>query len=768
MSLNYEFHPNGHGGSEYDQINDQNSHGIKMGSDLSWLLPSSPNAASLDVASIQQLPYFSSEYYSYTDSSLGSCPVKEQVQISHVLHNPQSESGQTRIKTSTGYNSQPQYTSTGSSLSPITFEPGLPAVAKNSSVDFTTEPQVQWTNSDYLQIPLELTENEELQSFDCSIFASSSTRGIFSEDTSYSSVNFNSDWALVDWSSNFNTFQPNHINFHPDQTLPIPTNSATPNSFSFQQNLQSCLDDSHGDISNYHPYNSNYNLNAALNYYSQNEILDLHSSYQSSVQDANPSNIESITSHILPCLEPSSLNSKKLSECRKFSPQESSIIDLAKSTVCSESSVKKKTEKRVGKRRGPLLPQQRKQASEIRKLRACLRCKFLKKTCDTGDPCAGCQPSHARLWQVPCTRVDIKDIAYFMKDWKADYESYVSQGCFNYQIGDLSPRERLIWVTHGYGHSIPVLVQEVLQPDTDFFVVRWVEYVNGQPVEFSTETERIAAGPRGLSNGDLSTYLDNLLDSSFEIFIDKHFEGTPFLTELMMTAFRYYRKEKQPVIRKALKLFLAYNLTLQVIFVEKRGEERYMHGLINHEYSKYNGKIIAPVIIRYQIKFALANIWRDLQSEVLTELSALYSGVYSGGRIRNWPTIFMLASTLFATWEEIQFDSHYRIPDPNAVHVFCNEMEAIPVPVIVGLFHAISQKLPVFTEWDTHRHGHILNNNLAVCEAMTEIKSHIIRHANTYVPVESYLRTRPGAQFNRRDFDSLSNKFLSQLVIRKK
>lgn len=38
------------------------------------------------------------------------------------------------------------------------------------------------------------------------------------------------------------------------------------------------------------------------------------------------------------------------------------------------------TEKRIGKRTGPLRPEQRKQAGEIRKLGACLRCKFLKKT----------------------------------------------------------------------------------------------------------------------------------------------------------------------------------------------------------------------------------------------------------------------------------------------------------------------------------------------------------------------------------------------------
>jgi hypothetical protein len=52
-------------------------------------------------------------------------------------------------------------------------------------------------------------------------------------------------------------------------------------------------------------------------------------------------------------------------------------------------------------------------------------------------------------------------------------------------------------------------------------------------------------------------------------------------------------------------------------------------------------------------------------------------------------------------------------------------METTPVGVIVGLFHAISQKLPAFTEWDTRRHGQLLNNNIAVCDAMTEMRAHV-------------------------------------------
>ena len=50
-------------------------------------------------------------------------------------------------------------------------------------------------------------------------------------------------------------------------------------------------------------------------------------------------------------------------------------------------NVKGETEKRVGRRKGPLRPDQRKQASEIRKLGACLRCKFLKKTVSARRGC---------------------------------------------------------------------------------------------------------------------------------------------------------------------------------------------------------------------------------------------------------------------------------------------------------------------------------------------------------------------------------------------
>ncbi|EEA20174.1 hypothetical protein TMatcc_000153 [Talaromyces marneffei ATCC 18224] len=427
----------------------------------------------------------------------------------------------------------------------------------------------------------------------------------------------------------------------------------------------------------------------------------------------------------------------------------------------SQAGKPETTEKRIGKRKGPLKPDQRKQASEIRKLRACLRCKFLKKTCDKGEPCAGCQPSHARLWQVPCTRIDIKEIGYFMKDWKADYERHVTLGFSVGNIKGFSEQERVLFVTHGYGEILPINAREVFVRDEECFNMDWCETVEREMGHYQVSTMKFSAGIEGISHSKLSDYLDRHIDGngSYEKFVDDYFDGTPFLTQMLKTAFRYYFRTKLPVIRKALKLILAYNLTLSVTMVEGIGEDEDFLGKIEGEGSRFRGKTMAPVMINFQIKCAMANMWRELQKDVLEELSALYSSVYSGDRLKNWPTIFILATILLAVWEEMQFDCHYRVPDVSAVDKFCHDMESTPVGVIVGLFQAISQKLPAFTDWETSKHHQLLASNPDVCQTMTEVRHHVKQH-------ESYLRNRSNTKFNRNDFDCLSNKFLSRLVIR--
>ncbi|GAB1315826.1 C6 finger domain-containing protein [Madurella fahalii] len=577
-------------------------------------------------------------------------------------------------------------------------------------------------------------------------------------------------WAAVDAYPNCDTFQQSQHSqtaaiFNPSQTLHLRNNSdstSDSNSLEFGSYEEVTFP--------YSPFSPGSDTFVDPSSNHRNCLPGEHHHQPTSTELISPSAavaplpIKTVSATNRPIVASGSSGSGSTSPpARRNSGTRKSPIAKATKPVIRRSSTGKKDgtgEKKVGRRRGPLLPEQRKQASEIRKLRACLRCKFLKKTCDKGEPCAGCQPSHARLWQVPCTRIDIKDIGYFMKDWKADYERHLDRGMSVFNVKGFAQKETLMWITHGYGFCLPVMVREVYVADDSCFQVDWVESTlqDQDPIDFEIRTERLDVGQEGISTEALSEYLDKHIDEGFEQFIDDHFEGTPFITEIFKTAYRFYTKERLPVIRKALKLVVAYNLTLHITMIEQPTEEP-MEGHIDDEDSKYYGKVIAPVMINFQIKCAMADMWRELQKDILEELSALYSSVYSGERLKNWPTIFMLASILLAVWEEIQFDCHYRVPDPVAVEKFCNDMETVPVGVIVGLFHAISQKLPAFTEWDTRRHGQLLNNNPAVCEAMTEVRQHVIKH-------ESYLRTRADTKFDRYDFDSLSNKLLSKLVIR--
>jgi hypothetical protein len=462
-------------------------------------------------------------------------------------------------------------------------------------------------------------------------------------------------------------------------------------------------------------------------------------------------------------------------------PRKSPIAKATEKVIKKPSqAVKPETEKRVGKRKGPLRPEQRKQASEIRKLRACLRCKFLKKTCDKGEPCAGCQPAHARLWQVPCTRIDIKEIGFFTKDYRADYTRHLTFELSAGNIKGFSDSHKTLFISHGYGQMLPLTVREVFVRDDKMFDIDWAETNNYSfdPKTYVFRTAPLYADLDCLSSAMLSDYLDRHLDvpGSFHNFIESYCGETPFLTSMLKTAFNYYTRTKAPVIRKALKFLLAYSLTLHITLVEGVPDEEHFPGRVDDETSQYFGKIVAPNAINFQVKTSMGNMWRDLQKEVLEELSSLYSSVYSGDKLKHWPTIFILATLLLAVWEFMQFDAH-RVPNDALMEKFLNDMETVPVGVVVGLFSAISQKLPAFIEWDTAKHHHVLQSNDAACKTMTEVQENVTRYgkferelrleALADNNIEQYLKSRAvSAKYDPEDFDSLSNKLISKLVIR--
>jgi hypothetical protein len=399
----------------------------------------------------------------------------------------------------------------------------------------------------------------------------------------------------------------------------------------------------------------------------------------------------------------------------------------------STASMKEKPAKKLGRRHGPLRPDQRQQAHEIRKLRACLRCKFLKKVCNKGDPCNGCQPAHARLWQVPCTRMSISEIGFFYKNWTADFERHVTCDMSITNIKGFGPTERILYISHGYNYNMPLPVREVYVVNEESFGIDWSEGIHETPRAFELQTARLSARHDGISRPVLSQYLDLHVDGGFERFVDEYYEGTKFTTEILKTIYRNYHRTKSPIIRKGLKLVIAYALTLHITLVEPVcDEDAAIEGKIEDEGSKFFGKIAAPVMINFQIKKAMADMWRDLMKEVLEDISELLTSVYTGQKLKHWPTIFMLSSLILAVWEMMMFDSHYRIPDKSYVNKFCNEMENIPMGVVVGLFGAISTKVPGFLEWDTRKHSHVLNNDMPACDTMTEVRAHVQKHGMSF------------------------------------
>ena len=250
-----------------------------------------------------------------------------------------------------------------------------------------------------------------------------------------------------------------------------------------------------------------------------------------------------------------------------------------------------------------------------------------------------------------------------MKDWRADYERHVSLGFSVGNIKGFSDQERTLYITHGYGHMLPIRAREVYVRDERCFGLNWVEQKGlPQPAEHVIDTARLSAGAEGVPSTVLAEYLDRHIDSGFISFVDEYFEGTPFITQILKTAYRYWTREKTPIIRKALKLVVAYSLTQHITLIASLPGDEILIGKVEDEDSKWKGHTVAPVMINFQVKCAMADMWRDLQKDVLEELSSLYSSVYTKDKLKHWPTIFMLATILLAVWETMQFDCRYRVP----------------------------------------------------------------------------------------------------------
>jgi len=201
----------------------------------------------------------------------------------------------------------------------------------------------------------------------------------------------------------------------------------------------------------------------------------------------------------------------------------------------------------------------------------------------------------------------------------------------------LKTGRRTIYITHGYGHWLPLSAREIYLEDDSVLGVDWVEAKGTEPgtrsnQQFEVETAKLSANMEGVNSAFMVEYLDRHIDGGFENFVDEHFEGTLFLTECLKTMYSQFLKHQSILLRKALRLIIAYNLTLNLVMMKEGFDET---GRVQNPDSKLFGKTAAPVMINFQVKRCLADIWRDIHKELLEELDALYISAYRGDRWKN-------------------------------------------------------------------------------------------------------------------------------------
>jgi hypothetical protein len=221
---------------------------------------------------------------------------------------------------------------------------------------------------------------------------SSSPTDTYLEVRSLTSASSDNGWATVETRRSIDPSFPEHGLFiNPAQTLHDRTLSESSYSASYSdfENHPRASWGSFVDISN--PMNSpgsESNLESVYNSSMDRRVSLDHTSH-GSVSPTAVSPVAIVRPIPVPVKKSSSPTRSSTSQSSSASPpsrKPSRKSPIAAKT--SETKVRKQsqsgkpetTEKKIGKRKGPLKPDQRKQASEIRKLRACLRCKFLKKT----------------------------------------------------------------------------------------------------------------------------------------------------------------------------------------------------------------------------------------------------------------------------------------------------------------------------------------------------------------------------------------------------
>ena len=239
----------------------------------------------------------------------------------------------------------------------------------------------------------------------------------------------------------------------------------------------------------------------------------------------------------------------------------------------------------------------------------------------------------------------------------------------------------------------------------------------------------------------LESYVYNVYNG-FDRLVAETFEGRSFTMQLLTTAHRFWRQTKSSQILQALKIIVLFRFKSLAPLVYR---PPVFAGEPDDTKSELHKQTIAPNLVHYSVENLLRRECRRLQQELLKTLSDLYAKVSAGDKLEHFPWIFLLSAINLIIWEEMVYESYYdkdkddgplkeieveliSSKDPTAVESLRGYMQITAVPTIIGRFHATSQRIPKFSDWDTSQHGHLFNSDKATCEMMTEMRVNVRAH----------------------------------------
>ncbi|KAH6661963.1 hypothetical protein B0J14DRAFT_687579 [Halenospora varia] len=384
------------------------------------------------------------------------------------------------------------------------------------------------------------------------------------------------------------------------------------------------------------------------------------------VEDTNATQQE-VQEFLAKTNQPSRLQKRKSSSnspSRKVETSwEHTFIPRTHFTEAEHESPPRDTTQKLARRTRPLTGDTRAKAKQMRRMRACLRCRVAKISCDPGEICIPCLKAQASMLPCKlCVRAHLKDyLSLFLPERavRPFQKAWIDQVMEN-KISGYGSSEYKVCLSSGPSYPpILVTVQAFRTKDPSFSVLKKIvpENEGRAPafVEFYSPPLGITDFTQDL-DGKLRTHIQGIVGGERN-FGEVSYGNTSRLTWDVHEAVRLYQwgTQASQLLRKSLKLYaMQFFMTKTIVLLRSEPDAVLEHlpGPSELNIQKPNLRIIS-----IQIKHVMYSLIRDTYAEVLEELEESLRPK----DLASWAPSFCCILILCMCAEMVQITTDHRV-----------------------------------------------------------------------------------------------------------